>query len=74
MAHDTEKIIIEKLKKFTSKKFNKESNIFEIGIDSLDLVEMITELEEFFSISISDEELLKIKTIQDIITIVDSQK
>ena len=43
------------------------SFIDDLGADSLDLVEMIMEMEEHFNVQISDEELEKIRTIQDVI-------
>jgi acyl carrier protein len=43
------------------------SFIEDLGADSLDLVEMIMEMEENFNVQISDEELEKILTIQDVI-------
>ncbi|HOK07199.1 MAG TPA: acyl carrier protein [Syntrophales bacterium] len=41
--------------------------IDDLGADSLDLVELIMEMEENFGIQISDDELEKIRTIQDVI-------
>ncbi len=38
----------------------------DLGIDSLDLVELVMGLEESFNISISDEDSRKFKTVQDI--------
>ena len=43
------------------------SFIDDLGADSLDLVELIMEMEENFGIQISDEELENIRTIQDVI-------
>jgi acyl carrier protein len=43
------------------------SFIDDLGADSLDLVELIMEMEENFGIQISDEELEKIRTIQNVI-------
>ena len=43
------------------------SFIDDLGADSLDLVELIMEMEENFGIRISDEELEKIRTIKDVI-------
>ena len=43
------------------------SFIDDLGADSLDLVELIMEMEENFGIQMSDEELEKIRTIQDVI-------
>ena len=63
---EIKKQIYNKLKKMTNKKFDDESDIFSIGIDSLDLVELVTEAEDEFEITISDEELVAIKTVGDI--------
>ena len=43
------------------------SFIDDLGADSLDLVELIMEMEENFGLQISDEELEKIRTIKDVI-------
>ncbi|KAF0159971.1 MAG: acyl carrier protein [Syntrophaceae bacterium] len=43
------------------------SFIDDLGADSLDLVELIMEMEEKFGVEIADEELEKIRTIQDVI-------
>jgi len=43
------------------------SFIDDLGADSLDLVELIMEMEEAFGLEIADEELEKIRTIQDVI-------
>ncbi|MGY6171961.1 phosphopantetheine-binding protein [Candidatus Mycoplasma pogonae] len=61
--------VISYLKKYTKQKFNLDSDIFKIGIDSLDLVEMVTDLEVELNISISDEELLKIKKVKDVVAL-----
>jgi acyl carrier protein len=41
--------------------------IDDLGADSLDLVELVMEMEENFGIEISDDELEKIVTVQDVI-------
>lgn len=43
------------------------SFIDDLGADSLDLVELIMEMEEKFGVEIADEELEKIRTIKDVI-------
>ncbi len=43
------------------------SFIDDLGADSLDLVELIMEMEETFDIQIADTELEKIRTIQDVL-------
>jgi acyl carrier protein len=46
------------------------SFISDLGADSLDLMELIMEMEEQFGVAISDEELQKIRTIQNVIDFV----
>jgi len=50
------------------------SFIEDLGADSLDLVEMIMAMEENFGVEISDEELQKIRTIQDAINFIKKKK
>lgn len=46
----------------------------DLGADSLDLVEMLTALEDEFGIRISDEEALKMTTIAEAIKVVESKQ
>lgn len=46
------------------------SFIDDLGADSLDLVELIMEMDENFGVEISDEELQNIRTIQDVINFI----
>jgi len=39
----------------------------DLGADSLDLVELIMEMEETFSVQIADNELQKIRSIKDVL-------
>jgi acyl carrier protein len=43
------------------------SFVDDLGADSLDIVELLMEMEEAFDIEIADEELEKIATIQDVV-------
>lgn len=43
------------------------SFIDDLGADSLDIVELLMEMEEIFGVEIEDEELEKIVTIKDVI-------
>jgi acyl carrier protein len=43
------------------------SFIDDLGADSLDLVELIMEMEEIFSIQIADNELQQIRSIKDVL-------
>ena len=44
------------------------SFVYDLGADSLDLVELIMALEEEFDMEISDEDAEKIQTVQDAIS------
>ena len=46
----------------------------DLGADSLDVVEIVMALEDEFSIEIADEETAKMKTVDDIVKYIDSQK
>lgn len=41
--------------------------IDDLGADSLDLVELVMAMEDHFGLEISDDDLAKISTIQDVI-------
>ncbi len=50
------------------------SFIDDLGADSLDIVELVMALEEEYEIEISDEDAEKIKTVQDVVTYIESNK
>ena len=56
------------------KELTKDSNFKELGIDSLDLVDLVFELEEEIGVEFEDEELLKLNTVQDLLHLIDSKK
>ncbi|MBX4210271.1 MAG: phosphopantetheine-binding protein [Mollicutes bacterium PWAP] len=70
----TKKLVFSLLKKMTKKDFNDNSLIEELDIDSLDLVEMITEVEEKFGFEVTDEQISKIKKVSDLIKNFDKLK
>ena len=45
----------------------------DLGADSIDLIELIMNLEEEYGISISDEEAVKLKTVGDVVDFINSQ-
>jgi acyl carrier protein len=46
----------------------------DLGIDSLDAIELIIALEDAFSVKIEDTEVEKVKTIQDIVTLLEAKR
>ena len=59
--------VFEIIKSKTNKSFDLESNIRDLGLDSLDLVEMMVEFQEKYNIEIPTEKMNQIKTIKDIL-------
>ncbi len=52
-----------------------ESNIIEdLGADSLDVIEMLMTLEEEFGVSIPDDKISQIKTVGEIINLIEEAK
>jgi len=71
----------EKVKKLLAEQLNIDANtitlksrvIEDLGADSLDVVEMLMVLEDEFNVTVTDEESLKIKTVGDIVALIDSK-
>ena len=45
----------------------------EIGADSIDLVDLISELEDEFDISIPDDSIEDLKTVGDVVNLIDER-
>jgi len=50
------------------------SFIDDLGADSLDIVELVMQMEEEFEVEIPDEEAENIKTVQDAVTFITTHK
>ena len=46
----------------------------DLGLDSLGAVEMVMELEDEFDVKLSDEELVELKTVGDVFTLVEQKQ
>lgn len=44
----------------------------DLGADSLDLVELLMTLEDEFNVTVSDDEAIKLKTVEDIVKIIEA--
>ena len=51
-----------------------DSNLRDLGIDSLDVVDLIMDLEEELGIEFSDEELMSNHTMTDVCDLIDKKK
>ena len=73
--------MFEKVKTIISEKLNvdqeeiklESSIVDDLGADSIDLIELIMNLEEEYGISISDEEAVKLKTVGDVVDFITAQ-
>jgi acyl carrier protein len=45
----------------------------DLGADSLDVVEMLMTLEEEYSITVSEDDAMNIKTVSDIVKLIDKK-
>ena len=72
---------LEKIKEIISAQINADKNtitpekrlVEDLGVDSLDMVELLMAFEEEFGTSISDELAMQIKTVGDIVKLVESK-
>lgn len=65
-----QQIIISEIQKLTKAQVQVDSQIRDLKIDSLDLVQLVVDAESKFNISIDDEEITKIEKVSDFIEIV----
>ena len=71
----------EKVKTLLADQLNVDANtitekskvIDDLGADSLDVVEMLMTLEDEFNVTVSDEESVNLKTVGDIVKLIDSK-
>ena len=67
------KLLAEQLN-ISDDKITEASNVIEdLGADSLDVVEMLMTLEDEFNVTVSDEESVTLKTVGDIVKLIESK-
>lgn len=75
MTFETVKNIIVETLQCDADEVTMETNIAEdLNADSLDIVELNMAIETEFGMSISDEELVNLKTVADIVGFIDAKK
>ena len=67
------KLLAEQLNIAADKIDLKSRVIEDLGADSLDVVVMLMVLEDEFNVTVSDEESLQLKTVGDIVNLIDSK-
>lgn len=65
----TEKVlaIVASVKRIPREKISLDSALQELGLDSLDTIVLLSELEDQFKIAISDDEARAIRSVRDIV-------
>ena len=79
---NSEETMLEEIKKVIVDALNVDEELIkpeaklteDLGIDSIAAVELAVELESEFDLEITDEELAKLTTVQDIIDIINAKK
>ena len=67
------KLLAEQLN-IDAEKITESSKVIEdLGADSLDVVEMLMTLEDEFNVTVSDEESVGLKTVGDIVKLIESK-
>jgi acyl carrier protein len=61
-------------KRVGNKVIDENSNLRSLGIDSLDLVEIVLEVEDMYDVSFESDELNSFKTVKDVITAIEKRK
>ena len=74
MTFDKVKKLLAEQLNVDAEKITAASKVIEdLGADSLDVVEMLMTLEDEFNVTVSDEESVALKTVGDIVKLIDSK-
>lgn len=72
---DTFETIKEELApKLKGKELTLTSTFRDLNIDSLDLADLVFQFEEKLGVEFEDDELMNLKTVQDVVNLIDSKK
>lgn len=74
-------MVLEKIKSILSEQFDIEEDnitsasdiINDLGADSIDVVDLITSIEDEFEIEVPDEEVENVKTVGDLVKYIEAQ-
>ena len=67
-------LIAEQLNKKIEEVTDEKEIVKDLGADSLDVIEMLMSLEEQYNITVPEEDVVNIKTVGDIIKLIESKK
>lgn len=74
ISDEVRKIIADTLE-MDVKEVKEESNLIaDLGMESLDLVDLVVAFEEKYKVSIDDKDVKKLQTVKDIVTYIENKK
>jgi acyl carrier protein len=56
-----------------NKEVTLESNVKELGLDSLDIVDLLMDMEEKYNIEFENEEMTELATVNDVVKAIESK-
>ena len=60
--------------KLTGKELTLESTFKDVNLDSFDLADLVYQMEENLNIVFEEDELMNLKTVQDVVNLIDSKR
>lgn len=60
--------------KLKGKELTLESTFKDVNLDSFDLADLVYQMEENLNIVFEEDELMNLKTVQDVVNLIDSKK
>ncbi len=73
VADTVKKLIAKQLNKAVADVTEDKEIVKDLGADSLDVVEMLMSLEEEFNITVPEEDAVNLKTVGDIINLIEAK-
>ena len=74
VADKVKELIAQQLNKQVEEITEEKEIVKDLGADSLDVVEMLMSFEEEFNITVPEDDAVNIKTVGDIINIIETKK
>ncbi len=74
LIDNVKELIAQQLNKSVEEITEDKEIVKDLGADSLDVVEMLMSLEEEFEVTVPEEEAVNIKTVGDIVKVIESKK
>ncbi len=70
---DLKNEVITNFKKVSKKDVTLDSNIKDLGLDSLDIVDLLMDLEDKYGVEFENEEMTSLTTVGDVVKAVESK-